>query len=154
MAISRWSPVGELASLHTAMDRLFGDFFGGSTLEPEVNGSRTAWYLPLDIVDTEGAYRVKAAVPGFAPEEVDVTFNDGVLSITAEHREDKTAQEGTYLRRELRLGNYSRSVQLPGGIRPEAIKASFDSGMLTVEIPKVAKPQPVKIQITGTAAKK
>jgi len=45
-------------------------------------------------------------------------------------------------------------VQLPGGIRPEAIKAGFDSGMLTVEIPKVEKPQPVKIQINGKTEKK
>jgi len=153
MAITRWSPVGELASLHTAMDRLFSDFFGGSAVEPESNGSSSAWYLPLDIVDTEGAYQVKAAVPGFTPEDVEVTFNDGVLSITAQHREDKTDKAGTYLRRELRLGNYARSVQLPGGVRPQDIKASFDSGMLTVEIPKAARPQPVKIQIGRSGAK-
>lgn len=151
MAISRWSPVGELASLHTAMDRLFSDFLGGGALEPELDGSRTARYLPLDIVDTEEAYQVKAAVPGFAPEEVDVTYHDGMLNITAQHREEKSAKEGTYLRRELRLGNYARAVQLPGGIRPADIKASFDSGMLTVEIPKAAKPQPVKIEIKGKA---
>ena len=153
MAITRWSPVGELASLHTAMDRLFSDFFGGSAVGPESNGSSSAWYLPLDIVDTEGAYQVKAAVPGFTPEDVEVTFNDGVLSITAQHREDKTDKAGTYLRRELRLGNYARSVQLPGGVRPQDIKASFDSGMLTVEIPKAARPQPVKIQIGRSGAK-
>jgi len=153
MAITRWSPVGELASLHTAMDRLFSDFFGGSAVEPESNGSSSAWYLPLDIVDTEGAYQVKAAVPGFTPEDVEVTFKDGVLSITAQHREDKTDKAGTYLRRELRLGNYARSVQLPGGVRPQDIKASFDSGMLTVEIPKAARPQPVKIQIGRSGAK-
>ena len=153
MAITRWSPVGELASLHTAMDRLFSDFFGGSAVEPESNGSSSAWYLPLDIVDTEGAYQVRAAVPGFTPEDVEVTFNDGVLSISAQHREGKTDKAGTYLRRELRLGNYARSVQLPGGVRPQDIKASFDSGMLTVEIPKAARPQPVKIQIGKSGAK-
>jgi HSP20 family protein len=154
MAISRWSPVGELASLHTAVDRLFSDFFGGSALEPDMTGSPTAWYLPLDIIDTENAYEVKAAVPGFTPEEVEVTFSDGVLNVTAQHREDKTTKDGTYLRRELRLGNYARSVQLPGGVRPDDIKARFDSGMLTVEIPKAAKPQPVKIQISGKTEKK
>ena len=84
---------------------------------------------------------------------MEVTFNDGVLSITAQHREDKTDKAGTYLRRELRLGNYARSVQLPGGVRPQDIKASFDSGMLTVEIPKAARPQPVKIQIGKSGAK-
>jgi len=155
MAISRWSPVGELASLHTAMDRLFSDFFGGGSGEPESNGSQgTTWYLPLDIVDTDNAYQVRAAVPGFAPEDVELTYNDGVLSIVARRKEESTSKQGTYLRRELRLGNYARSVQLPGGIRPEDIKASFDSGILTVEIPKAKGPEPIKIEVSGKAEKK
>ncbi len=155
MAISRWSPVGELASLHTAMDRLFSDFLGGVSGEPESNGSpSTTWYLPLDIIDTDGAYVVKAAVPGFSPEDVEVTFTDGVLSIVARRKEETSGKQGTYLRRELRLGNYARSVQLPGGIRPEDIKASFDSGILTVEIPKARGPQPIKIEVSGKSDKK
>ena len=75
MAISRWSPVGELTSLHSAMDRLFGDFFGGSAMETDENGSQSTWYLPLDIVDAGSSYQVKAAVPGFRPEDVDVTYH-------------------------------------------------------------------------------
>jgi HSP20 family protein len=154
MAISRWSPVGELASLHTAMDRLFSDFLGAGTRELDSNGSNTTWYLPLDIVDTDDAYEVKAAVAGFAPDEVDVTYADGVLNIVANHKEEATTQQGSYLRRELRLGNYSRSVQLPGGIRPEDIKASFENGILTVEIPKARKPNPIKIAVSGKSEKK
>src|SRR6185312_15130848 len=91
MAINRWSPVGELASLHTAMDRLFGDFFSGSALDTDQNGAQsTTWYLPLDIVDAGSAYQVKAAVPGFKPEDVEVTFHDGLLNIVARHREEST----------------------------------------------------------------
>ncbi len=154
MAINRWTPVGELASLHTAMDRLFGDFFGGNTMDSDQAGSQSAtWYLPLDIVDAGNAYEVKAAVPGFRPEDVEVTFHDGMLNIVARNREESTSQNGKYLRRELRVGNFARTVQLPSEIRAEEIKASFDSGILTVEIPKAAVAKPIKIQVSGKSEK-
>lgn len=154
MAINRWSPVGELASLHTAMDRLFGDFFGGSGLESERDATQSAWYLPLDIVDAGSSYEVKAAVPGVKPEDVEVTFHDGMLNIVARHSEESSANRGKYLRRELRVGNFVRSVQLPAEIRPDEIKADFDRGILTVEIPKAAVAKPIKIAVTGRSEKK
>ena len=154
MAINRWSPVGELASLHTAMDRLFGDFFGGTGMEStEQASTQSTWYLPLDIVDAGSSYEVKAAVPGFKPEDVDVTFHDGMLNIVARRKEEPEAKQGKYLRRELRVGNFARSVQLPAEIRPEEIKASFESGILTVAIPKAAVAKPIKIQVNGKAEK-
>lgn len=152
MAMSRWSPMGELASLHSAMDKLFSDFFGAPLTETGGFDRRT-WYLPLDVVDRGGAYEVKAAVPGFKPEEVEVTFSDGVLNVTAQHKEQSESKEGNYLRRELSYGNYARSVQLPGDIKESDIKASFEAGMLTIEIPKVPAPKPVKIPISGTSQK-
>lgn len=155
MAINRWSPVGELASLHTAMDRLFGDFFGESSMEGEQHAVQPAtWYLPLDIVDAGSSYEVKAAVPGFKPEDVEVTFHDGMLNIVARHAQETGSQHGKYLRRELRIGNFARSVQLPAEIRPEGIKADFDSGILTVEIPKAAVAKPIKIAVTGKSEKR
>lgn len=153
MAINRWTPVGELASLHTAMDRLFGDFFGGTGLDSDQNGTQSTWYLPLDIVDAGSSYQVKAAVPGFKPEDVEVTFHDGMLNIVARNREETSTQQGKYLRRELRTGNFARSVQLPAEIRPEEIKAAFEGGILTVEIPKAAVAKPVKIQVSGQSEK-
>jgi HSP20 family protein len=155
MAINRWSPVGELASLHTAMDRLFGDFFGGTALDADRDGTQATgtWYLPLDIVDAGSSYQVKAAVPGFKPEDVEVTFHDGMLNIVARRKEESTSQQGRYLRRELRVGNFARSVQLPAEIRPEEIKADFESGILTVEIPKAAVAKPIKIAVSGKPQK-
>ena len=154
MAINRWSPVGELNSLHGAMDRLFSDFFGGNGLEStDQGGAPATWYLPLDIVDAGSSYEVKAAVPGFKPEDVEVTFHDGMLNIVARQSEESTSTHGKYLRRELRVGNFARSVQLPAEIRPEEIKADFDSGILTVEIPKAAVAKPIKIQVSGKSEK-
>jgi HSP20 family protein len=149
MAINRWSPVGELASLHTAMDRLFTDFFGNGAEDYESQARPATWYLPLDIMDGDSGYEVKAAVPGFKPQDVEVTVTEGTLSIVARHKQETTNPKGKYVRRELRLGNYARSVQLPYGIRAEDIKASFDNGILTVEIPKAKAPQPIKIEVSG-----
>lgn len=155
MALNRWSPTGELTSLHTAMDRLFSDFFGTPVRSGGDEGSSPTWYLPLDVVDQGNAYQIKAAVPGFMPEEVEVTFQDGVLNITARHMRELTSKsnDGNYLRRELTTGNYARSVQLPGEVRPDEIKASFDNGILTVDVPKVPAPKPIKIQVTGKSQK-
>src|SRR5437764_13479861 len=84
MALSRWSPMGELAGLHTAMDRLFSDFFGGPLLESGETSTRS-WYLPIDVVDKGEPYEVRAAVPGFSPEESELTDSGGMLNIAAQH---------------------------------------------------------------------
>ena len=124
--------------------------FRSSGAEAYEGSARPAtWYLPLDILDGENGFEVKAAVPGFKPEEVEVTVTEGTLSIVASHKEETSSRHGKYLRRELRLGNYARSVQLPGGIRAEDIKAGFDNWILTVEIPKAKAPQPIKIAVSG-----
>ena len=156
MALNRWSPMGELASLHTAMDRLFGDFFGTPLTTNGEQATTPTWYLPLDIVDQGNGYHIKAAVPGFSPEEVEVTYSDGMLNISAQHRQESTTKDekGTYLRRELTYGNYMRSVQLPGEVKQEGIKATFDNGVLTIDVPKVPAAQPVKIQISGKSSQK
>ena len=138
MTLSRWSPMREF-------DRLFVDFFG----TPLVDDSREprTWYLPLDVVDRGNAYEVKAALPGFKPEDVELTFADGVLAIKAQRKQESESKDGSYLRRELTYGDYERRVQLPGDVKEADIKATFDNGMLTIEIPKVPAPQPVKIPV-------
>ena len=156
MALNRWSPTGELTSLHTAMDRLFSDFFGTPFRSGGDEVSTPTWYLPLDVVDQGNAYQIKAAVPGFMPEEVEVTYQDGILNISARHTQEQTSKssDGNYLRRELTAGNYARSVQLPGEVRPDEIKASFDNGILTIDVPKVPAAKPIKIQVSGKPGQK
>ena len=140
--------MGELAGLHTAMDRLFSDFLGSPLPESSDTSSRT-WYLPVDVVDQGTAYTVKAAVPGFTPEDVEVTFSEGVLNILAEHKQELSSKNGAYLRRELTFGRYARSIQLPGDVSENEIKASFENGILTIEVPKVPAAKPIRIPVTG-----
>jgi HSP20 family protein len=160
LAIVRWSPTNDLAGLHSAMDRLFGDMFGelytparqgdgeaGGSASAEAQPQLPTYHLPVNIAETENGYRIEAPVPGFRPEDVEVTFADGTLTISARRQEERTSQEGNYLRREVAFGNYRRHITLPGDINADGIMASFDNGVLTVEVPRAPRPEPKRIQV-------
>ncbi len=150
MTIVRWSPWGELSSLHEQMDQLFQQVFG----EPVTrDGGGEHLILPVDIRQTESGYVLEASVPGFGPEEVEVTYDDGVLTIRGERRAERDRTEGDYLRRERRLASVFRQVSLPGEIQPDGITAGFDRGVLTISVPRVAKPQPKRIPVTAATAR-
>src|SRR6266851_1106053 len=143
------------------MDRLFGDVFGdvfsssGATQSMERTtdggdgGGRQlpTFHLPVNISETKDGYRIEAPVPGFRPEDVEVMFADGILTINAKRTGEKTSEEGGYLRREVAFGNYRRQISLPGDVRANDIKATFDNGVLTVDVPRMPKPEPKRIQI-------
>ncbi len=151
MALARWSPFNELTGLHNTMDRLFGDMFEGLEV-----GSMEAptFRLPVDIKETKDGYVVKAPIPGFKPEDVEVTLSDGVLSIKATHKEEKSQKEGNYIRREVMFGNYQRQIVLPPDVQGENIKAGFDNGLLTLEVPRKARPQPKRIEVHSAQSAK
>jgi len=150
----RWSPSTELANLHGAMDKLFDDFFGPT---PGTNGGQRqvmpTYALPLDVRETEGGYEIQAPVPGFKPEEVDITFSEGVLRIQAQHAEEVTRQQAGYLRKEVAYGNFQRSLQLPGDVQEADIRAEFEDGVLTISVPKMPRPEPKKIQVARSQRK-
>src|SRR4030088_2297347 len=100
MAITAWSPVSELTMMRSRMDRLFGGLLDvGSDLETEM----PTYKLPIDVSETDNAYVIKAPVPGFKPEEVEVTLEGDVLSINARHLEEKTSEKDRVLRREIAM---------------------------------------------------
>jgi HSP20 family protein len=143
--------MNDLVGLHSAVDRLFGDVFGetfGTSQASDAERLGTATYrMPVDIAEVDNGYRIHAPVPGFKPENVEVTFSDGVLAISARRSHEESQQEGKYMRREVAFGNYERQIALPGDIRAQDIKAGFDNGILTVDVPRAPKPKPVRIEV-------
>jgi HSP20 family protein len=131
------------------MDRLFEDFFGTSPGDSNQRRVLPTYFLPLDVTDAEGGYQIEAPVPGFKPEEVEVTFADGVLRIQAQHSQESAQNKGGYLRKEVAYGNYQRSIQLPADVKEDDIQAHFENGVLTITVPKVPRPQPKKIQVAS-----
>ncbi len=144
MALVRWNPWGELDTLHTQMDQLFQQVFG----EPLARNGGDTVSLPIDIRQTDSAYVLEASVPGFRPEDVEVTFDNGVLTVRGERREESERKEGEYVRRERRAASVYRQVSLPSEVEPERISAGFEHGVLTVTVPRTPRAQPKRIPVS------
>jgi HSP20 family protein len=147
----RWDPWGDLASLHNTMDRVFGEAYGQSGRAAQ---ERPTLHLPVNIKETESDYRIEAPVPGFAPEEIEVTVSDGTLTIQAQHAHEGAAEEGTYVRREVVRGNLMRQIGLPSQVQDSEIKANVEKGFLEVVVPKEPQAQPKRIAVSGTGESK
>ena len=130
-------------SLRREIDRLFDDAFGGNGLR-----NTAAWVPPVDVRESENELALLFEIPGVSPEQIEVTADNGVLTVRGEKREGrKEGDEGQYHLVERAYGSFSRSFQLPKNLDESKIEATFEHGVLTVRIPKAALPQPKKIEI-------
>jgi HSP20 family protein len=144
--VRRSSPLGELVSLRQAMDRLFEDSF----VRPRPWGATGEVGLPLDVTTTGDALVVEAALPGYRPDDVEITVEDGTLTIRGEYASERKEGEGETLIQEIRRGSVSRSVALPSGLEPDKANATFENGVLTLRIPRAEAVKPRQIRISPT----
>lgn len=150
-AVTRWNPWGELFSLHDQMDQLFNEAFGGFSGPRRNGGGEKTLTLPIDIRQTDEAYVLEASVPGFKPEDVEVTLDQNVLTIQGTQRQETEEQKGGWVRRERRTGSFHRQVVLPAEVRADEISASFEHGVLTVTVPRAQRAQPKRIPVAPGA---
>lgn len=145
--VRRPSPFGELLTLRRAMDRLFDDdFFRPIAASDEPNGSRML--LPLDVTTTPDALLVEAALPGVKPEQVEITVENGTLTIAGGSAREQVEEGASHLVREIRRGAFSRSISLPDGLEPDRAEATFEDGVLRLRFPKAEQVKPRQIRIT------
>lgn len=145
--VTRWDPYREMISARRAMDRLIENSLSeeGTTF-PE-------WNLALDVLEDETSYQVKASLPGLKPEEIEITYNKGVLTIKGELKDESQTSKGQYHLRERRYGAFSRSISLPASIQADAIDASYQDGVLTLNLPKVEEVKPKRISVSNGGKK-
>ena len=142
----RMTTASPIFGLRREIDRLFEDTFARDG---------NAWTPAVDIKETEKDIRVELELPGMKPEDVEITAENGVLSIRGEKRsERKEGEESRYHVVERAYGSFMRTFQLPQGIDEEQIDAEFENGILTLLVPKAALPQPRRIQINGAQKEK
>ena len=147
MSMVKWSPFRELASLHDDMNRLFSRLDGG-----EVRG-RQSWMLPMDVFESKEGIKLKAAVPGLDPQDINVQVEDNVLTVSGQRRFEDKVEEGNYYWVEQQYGSFSRSVTLPQYADATRIEASYHNGILELTIPKreESKPKKIELKINGEA---
>ncbi len=103
--------------------------------------------LPIDLAEDDAAFTVRASLPGFQKDDVDVSFEDGVLSILAKHVEQTSETGPRFLRQERTITSLGRRITLPAPIAEQDVTAELKDGILTLRLPKVQKPQPQRIQV-------
>ncbi|MBV8528643.1 MAG: Hsp20/alpha crystallin family protein [Candidatus Dormibacteraeota bacterium] len=146
MALSRWNPWNDLFDLQSQVDQLFQSVTGGGSRQG--NGASEFMNLPVDVRQSDSEFVIEASVPGFKPDEVEVTFDDGVLTIRGQRTERHEATQGEYVRRERRVSSVYRQIGLPAEVRADEIQASFDNGVLRISVPRAQKAQPKRIAVT------
>lgn len=137
--IIRWTPVRSISDY--SVDRLFDEswrtFFGDHT--------RT---LVMDVSETDTAYHASIEVPGVHAEDLKISVEDNVLTIEAEIAEAVgEREESRALLRERRYGTYTRSVRLPQPVDVDNIEATYNNGILELDLPKVPEAQPRQIKV-------
>jgi HSP20 family protein len=110
--------------------------------------------FPIDVIENDNEYLVRASVAGFDPEQVEITFENNTLAIKGEiNEENKDEQQGRYHIRERYAGTFYRSVSLPGMIDQNQISAETDNGVLTIHLPKKPEAQPKRIEVKPKSVK-
>ena len=125
------------------VDRVFDAFFG-QTDQPR------RWVPPVDLVEAEDHFALKADLPGLGEGDVNIEVQDGTLTISGERKAEHEQREKGWYRIERSFGRFNRSLSLPDGVDPDRIQASFSHGVLEVRIPKPEERKPRRISISSS----
>ena len=142
MKYVRWSPRVN----HTHWLREF-DRYVDRQLE------RPSWHadadlgLAVDVSENDESYIVKASVPGVNPDEVEITFEEDVLTIKGEFTKDGEVEEENYHIRERQYGSFGRRLRFPVNVNVEAIEATYENGILKLNVPKAEEVKPKRIAV-------
>jgi HSP20 family protein len=152
MAIVRWDPFREIAQIQDRLNRVVGsDPYGRSSTD---DGFMTTgeWVPPVDIyADGDQALVLKAELPDMTLEDIDVSVDNGALTIKGEKKLANGFRQDQFHRIERRYGTFSRSFSLPQTVDPHKVAAEYKQGVLTVRLPlrEEAKPRQIKVSVTG-----
>ncbi len=146
MAIIKWDPLGNIATLQDRINRIFDDSFPHQANDATAT-SLCAWTPSVDIYETERGIVIAADLPGVSKEAVQVEVKDNILTLSGERPADLETPATHYYRRERSCGSFHRAFTLRAVVSPELIKARFKNGVLMVEIPSPEEDAPKKIAV-------
>jgi HSP20 family protein len=142
----RFRPAG-IRSFQDEFERLFDGFLPDRADE----SSDAMWTPRVDLSETEEAYKVEVDVPGVKGEDINISYNDHVLTVSGERsNESKESKKGEYVRIERSYGKFYRSFRLPKAIDADKIEARHDNGVLLVTVPKAEESKPRKINVSSS----
>jgi len=143
----------DMFSARRDFDRLFDRYLGRGTGE-----TLSAWAPSVDVQEDANEITVAAELPGVNPQDVNVTVENGVLTISGEKNEEREEgkADSNYHMVERRYGRFERSFSLPSTVEADSVKASYENGVLRIKLPKteLAKPRRIEVQAGNDTGKK
>lgn len=133
-----WRPFADFGELRHRADQLFREMG---------LGGEGSWAPSVDVIHKDGTVVLRADLPGIKPDEVKVTVEDDVLTVSGEHTEESEEEKDNYMRRERRYGSFSRSMSLPAGVEAGDIESTVEDGVLEVTIPLPQAEQKSAVEI-------
>ncbi|MFP4323125.1 MAG: Hsp20/alpha crystallin family protein [Anaerolineales bacterium] len=140
--LTRWNPNSEFAALRSMMDRFFEDVQTHWPAEWQ-RGATPA----MDIIDHGDYVELHADLPGVNPDDVDIEFKSGALTISAEINREAQDDDRNYTRRERFSGSYRRTLSVPDTLDVANADANFENGVLVLRIPRKPESKPMRIAI-------
>jgi HSP20 family protein len=150
MATVRWDPFREFSQLQDRINRAFNDAYGRSSEEALLTSGN--WVPPVDIYQNGDQELVlKAELPDMSRESIDITGDNGTLTIKGDKKLAGDVREEQYHRMERRYGTFSRSFSLPRTVDPSKVAAEYKNGVLTVRLPlrEEARPRQIKVDVAA-----
>jgi HSP20 family protein len=141
--MNTWSPFDRLASFRDEINRLFDAGTAGAGESSFFSG----WSPTLDMYDEKDRFLVSVELPGMKKDEINLSFQDGVLTVSGERKHEREGQEGETFRSERYFGKFQRSVSLPASVDAAKIGTTYKDGVLMIELPKAEEAKPKQIQV-------
>jgi len=147
--MTRWDPFQDLRNAQEEMAQMSPMLAHSLGLHGQQQGSATAtaWAPTLDISERKDAYLVTVELPGVELDDLQITMEDGLLTIQGERQFAHDSSEQQFHRVERRYGAFRRSITLPAQVQAEQIEATFENGVLQIVVPKMEEAKPKRIQV-------
>jgi HSP20 family protein len=148
MAITRYEPWSLVNRLHHDLDRLMNRGFPG--VDDGSVGAVSDWMPAVDVQETNDAFVLTADLPGVNPNDIDITMENGVLTLRGRREHEQRSEENGFRRIERSSVEFFRRFALPDAADPDSISAQTTNGVLTVRIAKRAEVQPRRIEVKSS----
>ena len=144
--ITRHDPFRDVAGLQDEVERVFRDVLGGARA-PATAG---AFAPALDVEETEDQFVLTIELPGVAPEDVDITLEENVLTVAGERAFHPDKDTDAFRRIERNYGRFHRAVRLPDRVAGDQVEANYSDGLLTITVPKAEEAKPRRIEVRAS----
>jgi len=146
MAITRWDPFRDVLVFQNRMNSLFQDFNRNQN-EGEAALTTAAFVPPVDVYEDEHKIVLKLEVPGMKESDLDIQLENNQLTVKGERKFEKEEKEENFHRIERRYGSFYRSFTIPNTVNPDSVKASYEAGVLSIQLDKRAEAKPKQIKV-------